>query len=92
MGGSLWEALFVVSQKWIPFPTALLNTSLSEAKSAGGQIECPGKTSFAHRSERFLLGNLQNMGLFITAACGQCSKLLLWAIVMVPLNSPLKGS
>ena len=24
----LWEALFVVSQKWVPFPTALLNSGL----------------------------------------------------------------
>ena len=23
MGVSLWEALFVVSQRWVPFPTAL---------------------------------------------------------------------
>ena len=27
-GVSLWEALFVVSQKWIPFPTALLSLIL----------------------------------------------------------------
>ena len=26
MGVSVWEALIVVSQRWIPFPTALLSS------------------------------------------------------------------
>ena len=30
-GLSLWEALFVVSQKWIPFPTALRSFDLGSA-------------------------------------------------------------
>ena len=37
--GSLWGTLFVVSQKWIPFPTALARTARSRALFGSGDRE-----------------------------------------------------